>query len=223
MLLVLVSFRQSGTCGLIDLQLPRALCLVETWRTQGVAPHHTRAWTREKLLDRKTPSLLWGVWGYHFWFCIPQSLVQAPLWVLERGGLPPWPTTIIIFVLVLVQPLLAAQLHIVPLPTGWGEPSSREVSHKERLLETLQPPGLNKHFLLVSQPWEEVLVLCPFCSWNGWASDHCVICPGSLSRLWSEQGFQPRIPVSESMTVQVVQLLVYIYFKVFYSFWCICK
>ena len=61
MLLVLLSFWHSGTCGLIDLQLPGALCLVETWRTLGAAPYHTRTWTKEKILTRKTSSLLWGV------------------------------------------------------------------------------------------------------------------------------------------------------------------
>ena len=34
---------------------------METWRTLGAAPYHTRTWTREKILTRKTSSLLWGV------------------------------------------------------------------------------------------------------------------------------------------------------------------
>lgn len=183
MLLVLVSFWLSGTCGLIDLQVPRALCLVETWRTQGAAPHHTGAWTREKVLARKAPSLLWGVRSYHFWLCIPRALGAGP--TLRSGKeVASLPDTelVFFFVLVLVQSHLVPRLYPWPSPTGSGEPSSRGISYKERLLETLQPPGLNKHFLGVSQPWEEILGLCPFYSWICWASDHCVICPGSLCR-----------------------------------------
>ena len=60
-------------------------------------------------------------------------------------------------------PFGSQALHL-PSPTESGEPGSRGVSYKERLLETLQPPGLNKHFLGVSQAWEEILGLCPFYS-----------------------------------------------------------
>lgn len=182
MLLVLVSFWLSGTCGLIDLQVPRALCLVETWRTQGAAPHHTGARTREKVLARKAPSLLWGPQSYHLWLCTPQALGAGPTLRCgkEVASLPY--TKLEYFVLVLVQSHLAPRLYTWPSPTGSGEPSSRRVSYRERLQETLQCPGLNKHFLGVSQPWEEILGLCPFYSWICWASDHCVICPGSLCR-----------------------------------------
>lgn len=184
MLLVLVSFWLSGTCGLIDLQVPRALCLVETWRTQGAAPHHTGARTREKVLARKAPSLLGVGWGRGSHLIVhPPGLRCRPhseIW--KGGGFPPWHRTSIFFVLIIVQPHLAPRLYTWPSPTGSGEPSSRRVSYRERLQETLQCPGLNKHFLGVSQPWEEILGLCPFYSWICWASDHCVICPGSLCR-----------------------------------------
>ena len=184
MLLVLVSFWLSGTCGLIDLQVPRALCLVETWRTQGAAPHHTGARTREKVLARKAPSLLGVGWGRGSHLIVhPPGLRCRPhseIW--KGGGFPPWHRTSIFFVLIIVQSHLAPRLYTWPSPTGSGEPSSRRVSYRERLQETLQCPGLNKHFLGVSQPWEEILGLCPFYSWTCWASDHCAICPGSLCR-----------------------------------------
>ena len=185
MLLALVSFWLSGTCGLIDLQVPRALCLVETWRTQGAAPHHTEARTREKVLAKKAPSLLGvgGRFGVHIWLYIPRAFGAGP--TLRSGKeVTSLPDTELVyfFVLVIVQSHLAPRLYTWPSPTGSEEPSSRGVSYKERLPETLQCPGLNKHFLGVSQPWEEILGLCPFYSWICWASDHCVICPGSLCR-----------------------------------------
>ena len=185
MLLALVSFWLSGTCGLIDLQVPRALCLVETWRTQGAAPHHTEARTRQKVLARKAPSLLGvgGRFGVHIWLYIPRAFGAGP--TLRSGKeVASLPDTELVyfFVLVIVQSHLAPRLYTWPSPTGSEEPSSRGVSYKERLPETLQCPGLNKHFLGVSQPWEEILGLRPFYSWICWASDHCVICPGSLCR-----------------------------------------
>ena len=201
MLLVLVSFWLSGTCGLIDLL--RALCLVETWRT----PYQTGAWVREKVLARKAPSLLWGVWGSHLIVhpAGPQWRPHSEIW--KGGDFPPWHRTSIFFVLILVQSHLAPRLYTWPSPTGSGEPSSRGVSYKERLPETLQPPGLNKHFLGVSQSWEEILCLCPFYSWICWASDHCVICPGSLFRSVGKVGFEPRLYVLEPVNVQVFLIL----------------
>ena len=180
MLLVLVSFWLLGTCGLTDLQVPRALCLVETWRTQGAALHHTGAWTREKVLARKAPSLLWGVRGSHLIVhpLGPQCRPHSEIW--KGGGFPPWHRTSIFFFFVLV--LSSPVWFPGPTPTGSGEPSSRGVSYKERLPEILQCLGLNKHFLGVSQTWEEILGLCPFYRWICRASHHCVICPGSLCR-----------------------------------------
>ena len=179
MLLVLVSFWLSGTCGLIDLL--RALCLVETWRT----PYQTGAWVREKVLARKAPSLLGvgGRFGVHIWLYIPRAFGAGP--TLRSGKeVTSLPDTELVyfFVLVIVQSHLAPRLYTWPSPTGSGEPSCRGVSYKVKLLEILQRLGLNKHFLGVSQPWEEILGLCPFYSWICWASDHCVICPGSLCR-----------------------------------------
>ena len=165
MLLVLVSFWLSGTCGLIDLQVPRALCLVETWRTQGAALHHTGAWAREKVLARKTPSLLWGVRGSHLIVQPPGPRCRPHSEIWKGGGFPPWHRTSIFFVLVLVQSHLAPRLYTWPSPTGSGEPSCRGVSYKVKLLEILQRLGLNKHFLGVSQPWEE----------DNWISVHLLL------------------------------------------------
>ena len=100
MLLVLVLFWLSSTCGLIDLQVPRALCLLETWRTQRAAVHHTGARTREKVLARKAPSLLWGVQSYHFWLCIPWALGAGP--TLRSGKeVAPLPDRELVFFFVL--------------------------------------------------------------------------------------------------------------------------
>ena len=127
MLLVFVSFWQLGTCCLIDLKLPRALGLEDTWRTQGAAAHHTGAWTREKVLARKRPALWWGFQVITSDLSFPGPWFRPHSEIWKGGGLPPWPRTSIIFVLVLVQPHLAPQLHTWPLPTGWQEHSSREV------------------------------------------------------------------------------------------------
>ena len=164
---------------------------METWRTQGAAPHDTGDWTREKVLVKKAPSLLWGVQGSHLIVQLPgpQCSPHSEIW--KGGAFPPWHRTSIFFVLVLVQSHLAPRLYTWPLPTGSGEPSSRGLSYKERLPETLQPPGLNKHFLGVSQPWEEILGLCLFYSWICWASDHCVICPGHSSGQWVRWDLNP--------------------------------
>lgn len=76
---------------------------METWRTQGAAPHHTGARTREKVLARKAPSLLGVGWGRGSHLIVhPRAFGAGP--TLRSGkevaSLPD--TELVFFVLVIV-------------------------------------------------------------------------------------------------------------------------
>ena len=192
MLFALVSFWPSGPCGLIDLQLPRALCLVETWRTQGATLHHTGAWTREKVLARKVPSLMW--WGSELSLLTvhgPRCRPHSEIW--KGGGFPHWYRTSIFLSSSLSSPIWLPGSTLDPHPQDQESPVLEEFRTRRVSQRHSNSLGLSKHFLGVSQPWEETLVLCSFYSWICWASDHCVICPGSLCRSVGELGFEPRL------------------------------
>ena len=156
MLLVLVSLWHLGICGLIDLQLLRAFCQVETWITLGAALHHTGAWTRQKVLASRDPSMLWGVQSYHLWLCTaaPPSpapphwpFVQAPLWALERRWLPSQTQKYYFFVLVLIQSHLPPSSILDPHPQDQENPFLEEFHTRRDSWWYPIPLGLYKHFL----------------------------------------------------------------------------